>query len=650
MTQARSKTDLYQQDLALMTRPSRATEAKEPQSESISGVGSAVIQFWSGIVFWLYVLQFTQPTSTVMPSSFSKLITPAQLKSLADAKSYQRGEAYFRQGQVHSLAEQDEVIAAQVEGTETYDVEFWIEGDELAYQCDCPVGIEGWFCKHCVAVGLSWLADPPQKPKSKRAAKGAKSTTTMQDVQQYLEQQDKAGLIKLVLDQAMKDAEWREQLLMKVAAAQPGGVDLKTFRRALKNAITPRGEIDYYQVKNYARSIGKVVDSMSVLLETGEAEALITLCEEAVPQLEEAMRYVDDSNGHVGAVLCNVQELHFQACEQARPDPVQLAERLFELELACYTDTFYGAADTYAHLLGTAGIDRYRTLAEAAWAELPPPDPNARTRYDPRRFGLKHILEVLARQTGDLETLVAAKSRDLSSAYTYLEIAQLYEKAGDADRALQWAEDGLKAFPDRTDRRLRDFLIQAYQQRGRLEDAVAIAWSGFTELPSLEHYKVLKSVADQGKQRTQNWKHWRQQALDHIRHQMAQQQRQKSFVYSPRDHSLLVEIFLWEKETERAWQEAKSGGCSQILWLQLADQLQAQHPDEALLIYQKAIEAWIQQTNNDAYARAIELVKKVKLLMLNLDQPSQYKQYISKLRITYKAKRNFIKLLDMEKL
>ncbi|MFM7426421.1 MAG: SWIM zinc finger domain-containing protein [Elainella sp.] len=585
-----------------------------------------------------------------MPSSFSKLITPAQLKSLADGKSYQRGEAYFRQGQVHSLAEQDEVIAAQVEGTETYEVEFWIEDAALAYQCDCPVGIDGWFCKHCVAVGLSWLADPPdqQTKRSAKAARSANKMTTMQDVQQYLEQQDKASLIKLVLDQAMKNSEWREQLLMKVAAAQPGGVDLKTFQRAFKTAVTPRGEIDYYQVKNYARSIGKVIDSFSALLETGQAETLITLCEWAVPLLEQAICSVDDSNGYLGALLSDLQELHYQACEQAKPDPIQLAERLFQLELASSFDPFYGAADTYADILGKAGIERYRRLAEAAWAELPDRDSSRRSGFDLRRHRLSHILELLARQTGNLEAVVAVKRRDLSSAYTYWEIAQLYQKAGDPDQALQWAEAGLKAFPDRTDRRLRDFAIQAYLARGRSEDAAAIAWARFVEYPSLDHYQGLKTVTHQGAAPT--WKRWRQQALDHIRQQIKARQPYSPMAYHYRDHSLLVEIFLWEGEIELAWKEAKAGQCSQALWLQLADSLQADHPAESIALYQKAIEPLIQQTNNDAYASAVELLRKVKALMTQLKQTAQYEKYVSNLRVTYKNKRNFIKLLNIEAL
>ncbi|MGN5476886.1 SWIM zinc finger family protein [Cupriavidus basilensis] len=43
-------------------------------------------------------------------------------------------------------------------GTRRYRVELTV-GDkgELAYECDCPVGDDGIFCKHAVSVALSWL-------------------------------------------------------------------------------------------------------------------------------------------------------------------------------------------------------------------------------------------------------------------------------------------------------------------------------------------------------------------------------------------------------------------------------------------------------------------------------------------------------------
>ena len=90
---------------------------------------------------------------------------------------------------------------------------------------------------------------------------------------------------------------------------------------------------------------------------------------------------------------------------------------------------------------------------------------------------------------------LAIKSRDLSSGYRYLNIAEIWAKARQPDKALEWAERGLKAFPQRPDNRLRDFLAAAYLKRRRNDEALQLTWIQFEERPVLEYYKKLHAVA-----------------------------------------------------------------------------------------------------------------------------------------------------------
>jgi uncharacterized Zn finger protein len=69
-------------------------------------------------------------------------------------------------------------IEAHVLGTRRYDVKLWVERGRLEYSCTCPVGIDGAFCKHCVAVGLAWLGRATESVATKRAVKPA---VTMDD-------------------------------------------------------------------------------------------------------------------------------------------------------------------------------------------------------------------------------------------------------------------------------------------------------------------------------------------------------------------------------------------------------------------------------------------------------------------------------------
>jgi hypothetical protein len=80
-------------------------------------------------------------------------------------------------------------------------------------------------------------------------------------------------------------------------------------------------------------------------------------------------------------------------------------------------------------------------------------------------------VESLARASGDVEKVAAVMSRDLSHAYSYLKIAEVYREARQHDQALLWAEKGLNAFPE-TDGRLREFAAEEDHRRRRHEDAM----------------------------------------------------------------------------------------------------------------------------------------------------------------------------------
>lgn len=89
--------------------------------------------------------------------AWKKLLDRSTLRRMAGTASFERGEEYFGNRSVGSLSEHQNTISAKVRGTQTYRVKLWPKSGELEYSCTCPVGRDGAFCKHCVAVGLAWL-------------------------------------------------------------------------------------------------------------------------------------------------------------------------------------------------------------------------------------------------------------------------------------------------------------------------------------------------------------------------------------------------------------------------------------------------------------------------------------------------------------
>ena len=578
-------------------------------------------------------------------------ITKAQLKQLTDAKSWKRGEDYHHNGNVVSLLEDKNIVIGKVQGTRNYTVKLWIEDGQLDGTCDCPMGEAGVFCKHCVAAGLTYIEGQvkPARRKGPSRTNDAedKLVVTTDDVRSYLSEQKTDTLVELIIEQMIEDDGLRRRLMIKAARYRQKGPDVKAMRKLIAEATNTSGFVDYYSAHDFSRGINEAVDSLEELLSEGYAKQVIELAEYALGRVEDALGEMDDSDGYMGDILEHLQEIHHKACVKGKPDPEVLAKRLFEWELATDWDTFYDAAQTYADVLGEKGLAVYRRLAEAEWKKIPQLK-SGQTKEDNygRRFRLTSIMESLAEVNDDVEALVAIKSKDLSTAYRFLEVAQTYKDYGKPDKALEWAERGLSAFPKDTDSRLREFLAVEYHLRNRHSEAMQLMWANFVERPGLDNYKVLKEHAN----RTKEWLKWREQALKHIRAIIADAGKHKPRSYgywiNDQDHSILVEILIWEKDIETAWREAKTGGCSDYLWMQLAEAREKDHPADAIDVYRTRVEPIVQRTNNDAYREAIRLIKKIGGLMKGLGRDREFVEYVSSLKDKHARKKNFMTLLN----
>ncbi|HJX18866.1 MAG TPA: SWIM zinc finger family protein [Acidiferrobacterales bacterium] len=299
------------------------------------------------------------------------LITHAVLEGLAGGSAFRRGEEYFSAGAVERLRAADDKISARVEGTEIYQVELRDNDGDLAYDCTCPRAADGYFCKHCVAVGLAWLAENSAAPKSGAASGKQKRRDPWRDIKGYLSTQPPEALTDLLLDVAERDDRLYQSLLLK-AERTGGGNAAKAFRRAIDGATRMHNYVDWREVGAFAGNIDQVANSLAELLKPGTAAMLVELAEYAIERVENSLEQVDDSNGEIGDIVYRLGELHLKACTMARPEPAGLAERLFRFETTLPFSLCSFDASTYRAALGKQGLRRYRELAEAEWHKLKP--------------------------------------------------------------------------------------------------------------------------------------------------------------------------------------------------------------------------------------------------------------------------------------
>jgi len=342
------------------------------------------------------------------------------------------------------------------------------------------VGDDGDFCKHAVAVALSWLenaggevfrASEPQsgKPRKKRKTPG-------EEIREYLQTLDADALREWVIEAADRDRGIRDKLLFSVKAK--AGTGASSLKSVVRQATRLYGDLDWREAGGYADRLADLAQMLDERIADGDAK-LVEIIEQAIAQAEDALGHIDDSNGSVMPMIMELRDVHMRACNALKPDPVALAERLFRFQTTGDWDTFHSVLPAYERAQGPSGLRRYRELVETGWKQYPAIGPEAsRTRFDVDRFRVEHAMEELAEASGDVDALIAAKSRNLSSPHAFLELAEVLKQHARHDEALACAEKGIASFCNERLDDLIKFCIDEHLRRGDADRVESLAWEG----------------------------------------------------------------------------------------------------------------------------------------------------------------------------
>ncbi len=607
----------------------------------------------------------------------TKVITRQTLKLLAGGRSFSRGEEYHNDGLVSSLAIDQDRATARVQGSRTYTCELKAAGESIQGHCTCPAFEDAGFCKHLVAVGLAIIEPPeskeavepdirdevrpPEESLRRRLQRSRKEAVPIDEIREYLSNLSREKLVETLVNQAMNDSTLLRALRLDILGNRASDAQsekhsnpkklVESIKVAIDQGVEVEGDYDDWPDEyETAPPLQELLKRIKGLLKDGMAAEVVELSEYFIAALEPILERFHE--GHIlSDILDELQEVHFEACKKAKPDPEDLARRLFWWKMTSGWDVFDNGAAKYQAILGKKGLAAYSKLARAEWDKIPAKKERSYAYdTDRSRRRISEIMEHLAKLAGDVEAEVAVLAKDLSSDWQYLKIAEVYVSHKMCDRAIEWAEKGLKAFRNRPDGRLREFLATEYHRLKRHDEAMTLIWAEFTDHPSLEHIKLLKQHAD----KTESWTLWRKKAIDHVhaaiqKAKTARPGSQYSMRYSLDrgcNSSLLVEIYLWEQDIEAAWKQAKSGGASPQLWHQLAEKREKTHPADAAAAYQHIVEDAAARGGNESYRDAVKLVAKIQTLLNEAKREKEFPAYLEEVRAKFKPKRNFIKLLD----
>jgi uncharacterized Zn finger protein len=92
--------------------------------------------------------------------------------------------------------------------------------------------------------------------------------------------------------------------------------------------------------------------------------------------------------------------------------------------------------------------------------------------------------------------------------------------------------------------------------------------------------------------------------------------------------------------------EARSGGCSEELWFELARARERDHPADAIPIYRRRIDATVARMGDRAYAEGVRLIRRLRDIYERAGEPDAFTSWVRALRETHRRKRSFIAKLD----
>jgi uncharacterized Zn finger protein len=580
-------------------------------------------------------------------------LTEADLRAAAGERSFERGTGYLRA--VSGIEVTGSRVMATVSGSADYLVVLTLPDPvadrRLRGECGCPYGQEGFFCKHCVAVGLALLRDAAAIPRQRRdgdrpagkaaARSGRRSRPSptpskASDLSCWLNSLSHDDLVAIVSDQLVEDDDWRRRLDLRAAAAAS---DLPAVTASVQSLL--RGADEYGSHKfaghygylegpeswYYARRIRQVSDAIKQLTQAGQAGDAMMIAEHALAAIAESSRHASDRAGVIPAATAELAAAHQEACRATASDPVRLADFLAARMTSTEEAEPVDPAD-YVDLLADDGMGRLRERLTEAWTANP--------SGWPERLAMEQILRI----QGDIDGLVAVLAENLDRhGLGHLRIAEELDQASRPDEALAWAERGLRESAE-PDERLADLVVERYRAAGRLGDAVSVRRDMYQAAPSVASYQRLHESAELAGQ----WEPTREWALGLLRDQAASVPRSAARTGRSRG-PVLIDVLIADGDLDAAW-DAAEGVASDDQWHRLANLVAETRPEDALAVYSRLIAMLKPESGDAIYVRMAQILISARMCHHRLGTDAAFGAYLRALRDDQKRKRKLIKILD----
>jgi hypothetical protein len=349
----------------------------------------------------------------------------------------------------------------------------------------------------------------PGKPRRTVASKKALSADN-------LEALGARRLAELLTDVAGQDAAIARRLRLELAAEHTPGRVAAEVRKRLAQIGRAQSFADWRKAREFVIDLDTqrraIVDRVAGIDAAEALELMWRLLDLAAAVHERS----DDSNGEISGFFAAACNDLGPLAERARPDPADLADRVFDARLDNGYGQFDGLIAALAPALGAPGLDRLKARfieLSRAPAEKPPdadrkviargldgPLSEDQMKASARASTIRLALREIATAQGDVDGFIAQyDERARKAPMIAAEIARRLLGAGRAEEALRAVE---QAKPPRDDWPEFEFhwddaRIEVLEALGRRDEAQAARWACFERALSVEHLRAyLRKLPD----------------------------------------------------------------------------------------------------------------------------------------------------------
>ncbi len=622
-----------------------------------------------------------------------KSINELEVRDYTDSSSFNKGNSYFSNSYIYDPTLRGASLTAMCAGSSggPYRVKANLvltedksEAKLVDWDCSCP---RGGFCKHIVALLLTWIKQP----------ENFEVRPTFADLLKDKSREELLVLIERMLKQA-QELETLVELPIPVSkqAVPPGmsnqlTVNPVTIRRQVVAAFRNSGN-EWGSAVAIAEDLDRLRQIGDTYAEAGQwanAQAVYAvIIEEATTHYEETddegeiITAIDECA--VGLIKClEVQTSLPQADRLDSQTRQALLKTLYDLREFDYD--YSGGEDVdLEEEIAQNVTDEERTLVETWLRRDMKPGGNFSNEYrnqhavnflmklkiysnisdedllnEYRQAGLYKDMAIKLIQLGRLdEALKVAEEHllDLEQVTRFAE--QLLAQGGEAvNRAFALVEQRLKQSESSTSQpknsyggmtdgsRYVQWLGEKYGEQGRLEQAITMQLRWFQNSPSHQTYLAVKKTAQLRGQPAELWASLRPGLLSAL-------EKQENW-------RALLEIYLSEGEVgdalfalgelERTSSKTSYygyGWADATIQVRVAQAAEVAFPQEAIRLYQQAAEKLIDARGRDKYQEAAGYLSQVRLLYEKLGRQGDWHIYITRLRDNNKSLRALREELD----